>query len=103
MSPEVCRGEPATAAHDVWSFGITFAQLITGTLPFADEVGPGPFGVFRLIFLVGHDDDAGQPRFDPAAFAGDTRARDFCSGCVHRCMARRLNVDALLAHPFLVA
>ncbi|MCI0342275.1 MAG: protein kinase, partial [Planctomycetales bacterium] len=34
MSPEQCRGEPATPASDVYSFGVTFYRALAGRLPF---------------------------------------------------------------------
>lgn len=33
MSPEVARGDPPTAKSDVWSFGVSFYEVLTGQLP----------------------------------------------------------------------
>ncbi len=39
MSPEQIKGEPINTASDVYSTGIVFYQLLTGTLPFEGEGG----------------------------------------------------------------
>lgn len=37
MSPEQCRGEPATAASDVFAAGIVLSEMITGRHPFHSD------------------------------------------------------------------
>jgi predicted ATPase/DNA-binding CsgD family transcriptional regulator len=34
LSPEVLNGEPADARSDIWAFGITLYEMLTGKLPF---------------------------------------------------------------------
>lgn len=46
MSPELLRGEPATKASDVFSFGSVVYELFTGRHPFAGET---PLDVFEAI------------------------------------------------------
>jgi len=46
MSPELLRGEPATEASDVFSFGSVVYELFTGRHPFAGET---PLDVFEAI------------------------------------------------------
>ncbi|MEJ2190098.1 MAG: serine/threonine-protein kinase, partial [Acidobacteriota bacterium] len=38
MSPEQARGEPATAASDMYSFGLILRKLFTGQEPYPDEI-----------------------------------------------------------------
>lgn len=40
MSPEACQGLPAAPDHDLWAFGVTLYELLTGSLPFLGN-GPG--------------------------------------------------------------
>jgi DNA-binding SARP family transcriptional activator/tRNA A-37 threonylcarbamoyl transferase component Bud32/type II secretory pathway predicted ATPase ExeA len=40
-APEVLRGEPASAAADVLSLGVTTFEVLTGRLPFADSADRG--------------------------------------------------------------
>lgn len=37
MSPEQIRGEEATTVSDIYSFGITFYQMVTGGIPFSGD------------------------------------------------------------------
>jgi serine/threonine protein kinase len=46
MSPELLRGEPASSASDVFSFGSVLYELFTGHHPFAGET---PLDVFEAI------------------------------------------------------
>ena len=39
MAPEVVRGQPATAASDVWSLGATLFHAIEGRAPYDDDSG----------------------------------------------------------------
>ncbi len=38
MSPEQARGEPVTAASDMYSFGLILSELFTGRLPYGDDL-----------------------------------------------------------------
>ncbi len=46
MSPEACQGLPASPDHDLWAFGVTLYELLTGTTPFQ---GNGPGAVILAI------------------------------------------------------
>ncbi|MFN7971364.1 MAG: protein kinase [Acidobacteriota bacterium] len=39
MSPEQVRGDPLTAASDVYSFGLLLHEMVTGALPFEGDTG----------------------------------------------------------------
>ena len=40
MSPEQLQGEPATAASDMYSYGLVLHRLFTGASPFDEDLGP---------------------------------------------------------------
>jgi serine/threonine protein kinase len=45
LSPEQCRGEPATASSDIYAFGVLAFQMLTGRLPFSSPI---PREVIRM-------------------------------------------------------
>uniref|UniRef100_A0A7S1LGX3 mitogen-activated protein kinase kinase n=1 Tax=Neobodo designis TaxID=312471 RepID=A0A7S1LGX3_NEODS len=114
MSPERLRGEPHGPASDVWSVGVTIAELATGKHPFmsaaaADLAGDG--GVtgrfWALASVIKHTASA-----DECAAATDaalTQAlanssdvlRDFVRRAVHADPVRRATIAGLLEHPFV--
>jgi len=114
MAPERLRGEPHGPASDVWSVGVTIAELATGKHPFmsaaaADLAGDG--GVtgrfWALASVIKHTASA-----DECAAATDaalTQAlanssdvlRDFVRRAVHADPVRRATIAGLLEHPFV--
>ncbi len=42
MAPEQARGETVDARADVWSFGVTVFEMLTGRRPFSDDTAPTP-------------------------------------------------------------
>ena len=62
MSPEQVRGEPVTAASDIYALGVVLYQMLTGRLPFG---GPLP----QLAMKILHDKPARpralRPKVDP--------------------------------------
>lgn len=52
MSPEACRGDLIGFPSDVWSLGITVCQLLTGSLPYDDELND-QHALYRFIYALG--------------------------------------------------
>jgi serine/threonine-protein kinase len=80
MAPEQVAGAPATAATDVYAFGVLLYRLLSGRFPFESEnalqlarmhrdVDPPPLGVFR------RDAPADLAALTTAALAKDPAAR----------------------------
>ena len=49
LSPEQCCGEPAGPRSDIYSLGMTFYEMLTGSMPFKGE---SPLAVLRQILDV---------------------------------------------------
>jgi serine/threonine-protein kinase len=49
MSPEVCAGDDASPASDLWSAGVMFFEMLTGYLPFN---GPNPAAIINAIMTA---------------------------------------------------
>ena len=67
MSPEQARGETATSASDVFSLGVVFYELATGTHPFESE---STLGTLHAIT----SNAVHEPRAAGAGHAADARA-----------------------------
>ncbi|MGW7436325.1 serine/threonine-protein kinase [Streptomyces sp. NPDC054849] len=81
MAPEQIRGEPVTAACDMFCLGAVLAYAATGRLPFGDAEQPGGLAALLLRSTEAEPDLAGVPaelldlvrhclRRDPAARPG---------------------------------
>lgn len=95
MAPEVCLGEaydPFLA--DMWSVGITVAQMIDGQAPFSNDAR------FKnpLQFLTQLAAGTIFPGVPPHA---SPECQDFLHRCLQRDPKMRSLTDALLSHPFL--
>jgi DNA-binding beta-propeller fold protein YncE len=49
MAPEVARGEPATAASDIWSLGVTLFAITQGHSPYDDGRSQSAIGMLMRI------------------------------------------------------
>ncbi|KAG8340840.1 Protein tyrosine kinase Protein kinase domain [Trypanosoma vivax] len=94
MSPEVCRGEGATGASDVWSVGCLCLEM-TGKSGLPWDFPPHMDKLAILHAIA----DAKQPPSIPSDLT--TLAKDFISSMLKINPGERPSVDALLEHPFL--
>jgi eukaryotic-like serine/threonine-protein kinase len=60
MAPEVLCGKPSDTRSDIWSFGVLFYQLVTGTVPFQGKTG------FDLTSRILHEPPSEMPDHVPA-------------------------------------
>ena len=109
MSPERLRGEPHGFASDVWSLGVTVAQLATGRHPFvpAGAAAASTERFWLLAEVIRHTasaeecEAATRAAVDKALAAASPELRDF----VHRCTAAspdsRATTNQLQDHPWL--
>lgn len=96
MAPEVCRGEPATARSDVWSFGCLCLEMTNETgLPWTFPAGMNIPGVIYAI--------ACATKSPPIPSNLSPLAQDLLDGCLKVNPAERLDVAELLQHPFSCA
>ncbi|WEV26281.1 DUF4328 domain-containing protein [Streptomyces sp. 71268] len=86
MSPEQVRGDPITAASDVFCLGSVLAFAATGRSPF----GTVDSGVHALMYRVAQEapDLAGLPE----------GLRELIDGCLTKDPANRFTLDQVLAH-----
>ncbi len=86
MSPEQVRGDPITAASDVFCLGSVLAFAATGRSPF----GTVDSGVHALMYRVAQEapDLAGLPE----------GLRELIDGCLTKDPASRFTLDQVLAH-----
>lgn len=89
MAPEQLRGEPVTAATDVWAIGVIGVHLVTGVRPY-DGTDPG---VIAQAVLRGPPSAIGHGCSAPAVFGGLT---DVLRSCLQPLRSRLPDAGALL-------
>ena len=97
MAPEQCMGNVCKAS-DVWGVGILTYQLLTGAMPFSEQVLAN-FNPYMFMYRLGREETfvptLGEALKSPVA-------REFCESILKRDPARRPTADDLLSHPFLL-
>ncbi|MEU9373437.1 serine/threonine-protein kinase [Streptomyces sp. NPDC048255] len=93
MAPEQARGEPATAACDVFCLGAVLAYAATGRLPFGDAEQPG--GVAALL-LRGTEAEA-EPGPEPDLDGVPPELRELVRDCLRADPAARPEPAEVLA------
>jgi mitogen-activated protein kinase kinase 1 len=95
MSPERIQGSSYSYDSDMWSFGITFLELATGSFPYPHERGGRRLSFWDLLDAIVES----PPPTPPAHFT--TRFHDFISACLRKEPSARVSSSQLLAHPLL--
>ncbi|MFJ6759037.1 serine/threonine-protein kinase [Streptomyces sp. NPDC091273] len=87
MAPEQIRGEPVTAACDIFCLGVVLVYAATGRLPFGDAEQPGGLAGLLLRSTEAQPDLAGVP----------TELHELVRDCLHRDPAARPGPAEVLA------
>lgn len=93
MAPEVARGEIPRPESDVWSFGCTVIEMVTGQAPWPSWK---PKDAAEAMFRIGYG--AELPEF-PSHLS--KLGRDFLDKCLRKDPKERWTAEQLLQHPFL--
>jgi hypothetical protein len=111
MAPERLRGEAHGPASDIWSFGLTVAELAIGSHPFASATTDGSDSskdrFWALAELIKHTAD--DEECEAAIHTVMTRhlrtlpadLQDFVHACTAAAPSERSTVAQLTLHPFL--
>ncbi|XP_060189296.1 mitogen-activated protein kinase kinase kinase 18 [Lycium barbarum] len=91
MAPEVARGEEQNFPADIWAFGCTVIEMVTGSHPWVEIKDP-----VSAMYRIGFSGDLPQL---PNSLSSD--AREFISKCLMKCPEERWTAKQLLQHPFL--
>lgn len=95
MSPERIKSQPYTTLSDIWSAGLTLAEIVIGQYPLGNVKGK----IFELCQLIASGDVT--PKWElaaPRTFSPELK--DFIMQCLAPVEARPSASD-LLHHPFL--
>ena len=93
VAPEIIGGKPYGKAVDVWSLGVIIYILLCGYPPFYNTNQAQLFKTIRAGKFV-----FDSPYWDP--ISGD--AKDLISGCLTVDHEKRLKIDQVLEHPWVV-
>lgn len=99
MSPERLRGESYSFEGDVWSWGISVAELAFGLHPYSRLTTPGDSTESKFWVLMQHLNSE-EPAISIPSGANPLLA-DFINACLVKDAAARPTVAELLKHPFI--
>ncbi|XP_010535523.1 PREDICTED: mitogen-activated protein kinase kinase kinase ANP1-like [Tarenaya hassleriana] len=94
MSPELVTGGDLDYGADVWAFGCTVLEMLTGSHAWGEE--NARLNRDELMRMIANSDEI--PVIPESV---SDKARDFLEKCLVRDPDLRWTTDALLAHPFL--
>jgi mitogen-activated protein kinase kinase 1 len=95
MSPERIKSLPYSTSCDIWSAGMTFAEMAMGTYPFGDVKGK----VFDLCQLIASSNVTPKWELVPD-IAFSTELKSFVQLCLSP-VDKRPTANELLSHPFV--
>lgn len=93
MAPEVVRQTKYGRKSDIWSFGCTVLEMISGVPPWSQYKFDNPIAAIMKIGLSEEIPDI------PKNISKDLR--DFVKGCLVRDQKKRVSLQELKNHPFL--
>jgi len=96
MAPEVIRKNYGPSA-DLWSCGVVAYQLLTGTLPFGDEINVRPTAQVVMRNIIDKDVPLDNPALDDVS----PLAKDFVSKLLTKDPDARMTAREALEHPWV--
>ena len=96
MSPERVRGESHDTSSDIWSFGLTLYELLTGTFPYKITDSTESMGFFKVMDSIVN---MPSPSLEKSRFSEE--ACDFVKLCLNKDPSKRPTATSLLEHPFM--
>ncbi|XP_071726051.1 mitogen-activated protein kinase kinase kinase 17-like [Rutidosis leptorrhynchoides] len=91
MAPEVARGEEQGYAADIWAFGCTLIEMITGNSPWSNVTDP-----CSVLYRIAYSNEIP----DIPSVISD-QVKDFIIKCLIRDPRNRWTAKELLKHPFI--
>lgn len=103
LPPELLGGEPYNHSADIWSFGCSVVELLTGRSPWAEQINADhPLAAAHQILLRTNKGVLPGPGPDCTKFSD--ACREFVwSSCLAITPAERLGAPQLLAHAWLAS
>eukprot|EP00658_Telonema_sp_P-2_P065587 TRINITY_DN54795_c0_g1_i2.p1 TRINITY_DN54795_c0_g1~~TRINITY_DN54795_c0_g1_i2.p1 ORF type:complete len:222 (-),score=6.33 TRINITY_DN54795_c0_g1_i2:276-941(-) len=100
MSPEMVQNEVSTYASDIWAFGATVYQMVTGLPLWYIEGDEDMFALhLQLLNRVGRS--VNGPSLDRLPPSTNPSLVEFLECCFNMDASARPSADELLSHPFI--